>query len=41
MNEIVSEAVKEIKILSESVTEGHHIVTGDIRRLHTAHFTHG
>lgn len=33
MNEIVSEAVREIKILSESVTEGHHIVTGDIRRL--------
>lgn len=33
MDRIVSEAAKEVRVLSENVTEGKHIVTGDIRRL--------
>ena len=33
MDKIVLEAEEEIKILSENVAEGQHIVTGDIRRL--------
>ena len=33
MDKIVLEAAEEIKILSENVAEGQHIVTGDIRRL--------
>lgn len=33
MDRIVSEAAKEVRVLSENVAEGKHIVTGDIRRL--------
>ncbi len=33
MNTIVSEAVNGIKILSENVPDGSHIITGDIRKL--------
>ena len=33
MNEIVREAIEKIRQLEESVPEGKHIVTGDIRRL--------
>ncbi|MDE6749516.1 MAG: DNA alkylation repair protein [Lachnospiraceae bacterium] len=33
MNTIVSEAVNGIKILSENIPDGSHIITGDIRKL--------
>ncbi|MDE7179176.1 MAG: DNA alkylation repair protein [Lachnospiraceae bacterium] len=33
MNKIVSEAINEIKILSENIPDGRHIITGDIRKL--------
>ncbi len=33
MNAIVSEAINGIKILSENIPDGQHILTGDIRRL--------
>ena len=33
MNAIVSEAINEIKILSENLSDGSHIITGDIRKL--------
>ena len=33
MNTVVSEAINGIKILSENVPDGSHIITGDIRKL--------
>lgn len=33
MDKIVLEVVNEMKILSENVAEGQHIITGDIRKL--------